>query len=481
MSPIIGLICILGYFVLLLSISYWVTRNQTLSTTSFFTADRNSPWYLIAFGMIGTSISGVTFLSVPGEVGTKQMAYMQIAFGYLLGYLVIIYVLLPLYYKLKLTSIYTYLESRFGPKTYKTGAYYFLISRLLGTAARISLVLVLLQVMVFDHFQVPFFIVVVISVLLIWFYSKKGGLKTIIWTDAIQTFFLLSAVSITVFQIVRELGWDVIISKSSSYNQIFFYDPLKPNYFLKQILSGMFTTIVMTGLDQDMMQKNLTCKNLKEAQTNMLSYSVVLVFVNYAFLFLGMLLFIYMDVNQIHSTVKSDQIYGMLVQDHFPPYLGIVFLMGLIAATYASSDAALAALTTSYCVDILDIHLYDEKKAISIKNKVHIYITLLLIAIILLFDLYDMVFEGTSVISRVLKIAGYTYGPLLGLFAFGVLTKLKVPDLKSVYIAVASPFLTFGLIYLLFYLFKYEVGFELLIINGLITFLGLLIFSKKEI
>lgn len=450
--------------------------------------------------MIGTSLSGVTFISVPGWVGDgpwmgvpfvldelkyygSQFSYMQMVLGYLVGYTVIATVLMPLYYRLNLTSIYTYLDDRFGRASYRTGASFFLLSRTIGAAFRLYLVAGVLQLTIFDAWGVPFVATVIGTILFIWLYTYEGGIKTIIWTDTLQTLFMLLAVIFTVGIISQEMGFEfgemVSTIKNSDYSKVFFFEDVNhPKYFWKQFAAGAFISIVMTGLDQDMMQKNLSCKNIGEAQKNMFSFSVVLVFVNLFFLALGALLYLFATAKGIEMPAKADDLYPIVATGgELPIIVGILFILGLIAAAYSSADSALAALTTSACVDILDIEDKPKNEQIKLRKKVHIAMSALLVLTIMIFRWVN----DDSVISAVFKFAGYTYGPLLGLYAFGLFSKLNVRDKLVPIICLASPVLT----YIInanseAWLGGYKFGFELLILNGAITYLGLLLLSKPK-
>ncbi len=439
---------------------------------------------MVAFGMVGASLSGVTFISVPGWVGTSEFSYMQMVLGYVPGYLVVAFVLLPLYYRLNLTSIYSYLEQRFGKNSYKTGAWFFLLSRMIGSAFRLYLVAMVLQIAVFDKLpvEVPFALSVFITVLLIWLYTFRGGIKTIIWTDTLQTAFMLLAVGISIYAISSELGLDakslVNTIKEGPYSQIFFTDDANdPKFFLKQFLAGMFITITMTGLDQDMMQKNLSCRNLRDAQKNMLSFTVVLVFVNLVFLSLGALLYTFAQAKGLALPGQTDQLYPMLAVDgYLGPVVGMLFVLGLIAAAYSSADSALTALTTSFAVDIMGVGKYDEQKAQRLRKQIHIGMSLGLILVILIFKAVN----NDSVISQVFTAAGYTYGPLLGLYTYGLFTKKPVRDRLVPIVAIASPILAWVISYYSPVLFNgYKIGFELLLVNAAITIAGLWITAPK--
>jgi Na+/proline symporter len=479
MSPGFILTVILIYFGALLAISYYTGRNA--DTNAFFTANKQSPWYLVAFGMIGTSISGLTFISVPGAVGKASFAYFQIVLGYIIGYLVIGLVLMPLYYRLNLISIYTYLDQRFGFWSYKSGAAFFLLSRTIGSSLRLYLAAAVLQIFLFDQWNVPFAITVAVTILLIWLITFKGGLKTIIWTDSFQTLFLVSSLIISVYLISRQLGWSldemIFQVKESPYSKIFFLEDYKSNlYFFKQFLAGIFIAIVMTGLDQDLMQKNLTCKNIGEAQKNMFWFTITTVMVNLLFLTLGALLYIYCNKKGIAIPEKTDDLYPMLALNHFGILAGISFLLGIIASSYASADSALASLTTSFCIDFLDFKNKNEQQKKRQKFLVHLSFSLLFFIIIIVFRELN----NKDVISQVLSMASYTYGPLLGLFAFGLLSKRKIRDQYAPWVCLISPLLT----WLLTsnseqWLFGYKFSFETLIVNGLLCYMGLFLISYK--
>ena len=480
MQPIHIILLIAVYFGVLILISYLTGKDD--SNEAFFKANKSAPWYLVAFGMIGASLSGVTFISVPGAVEAKQFGYLQVVFGYFFGYLIIAYVLLPIYYKLNLTSIYTYLRDRFGNTSYKTGSIAFLISRVVGAAFRLFLVAKVLQLLIFDSLGVPFSVTVIITVALIWLYTFKGGIKTIIYTDILQTFFMLVAVIVTITFLANALDLnsfsEVYINvKESAMSKVFFLDSINDSqYFIKSFLAGMFIAITMTGLDQDMMQKNLTCKNLKESQKNMVSFSVVLIFVNILFLALGLLLTQYATQNGITAT--KDDLFPTIAM---LPEIGIMtsafFLLGLIAAAYSSADSALTSLTTSFCIDIIELDKKPKEQQKKVRKKVHVLVSLVLILIIILFNSF---FTNVSVIWELFKAAGYTYGPLLGLFAFGILTKSQVKDKYVWIIAVIAPIISFIINqYSADLLNGYQIGFEILIINGLLTFLGLVLIRRQ--
>ena len=486
MNPLYILILIAGYFGILLVISYFTGKND--SNTDFFKAGKQSPWYVVAFGMIGASLSGVTFISVPGWIEGSQFSYFQVVMGYLFGYFVVAFVLLPIYYRLNVTSIYEYLLDRFGVVSHKTGAFFFFISRVLGAAFRLFLVAIVLQQFVFDNWNVPFEITVIISILLIWIYTNRGGIKTIVWTDTLQTLLMIVAVCLSIYFINKDLGWNfsefLASEEFKQYDRIIFLDSfLERNHLVKSFLGGMFITICMTGLDQDMMQKNLTCRNLKEAQKNMVSFSFVMVGVTFLFMLLGALLFIYAKKNNIAiplmgGSPKTDLLFPEIaLNSGLGMTLAVTFMLGLIAAAYSSADSALTSLTTSFCVDFLNIDKKPKKVQKKIRKKMHILMSILLIIVIIIFK-YVL---DRNVIDSLLTVAGYTYGPLLGLFAFGIFTNYKVKD-KYVWIVSLSSVI---IVYIIGqipaeFLGGYVIGYELLPLNGLLTFLGLILIRSQK-
>ena len=507
MKPITIITIILAYFLLLILFSFFIGRKEEKTNDSFFKGNKQSPWYLVAFGMIGASLSGVTFISVPGWIETSQFSYMQVVLGYIVGYFVIATVLLPLYYKLNLTSIYTYLETRFGTYSYKTGASLFLLSRVVGASFRLYLVANVLQIILFDELGIQFWQTVTITVLLIWLYTFKSGIKTIVWTDTLQTLFMLIALGVTIYFVSDSLGLTSstiidFIADSNLSKTFFFDDILSKDYFWKQFISGAFIAIVMTGLDQDMMQKNLTCRSLKEAQKNMFWFTIVLTIVNLIFLCLGLLLTAYAQKNGIDA--HKDDLFPILAKNYLGAGIFVFFLLGLIAAAYSSADSALTSLTTSFSIDILNIEKkYTIEEQVKVRKKIHVLISLLLILVIISFK---YLINDASVISKLFTFAGYTYGPLLGLYAFGLFTKFKVKDKLVPIVAILSPILTYVIsigtsIYCYFnYDFSnctlqqtkwecavafasnhyYQFGFELLLINGWLTFLGLILIRSKQ-
>lgn len=480
MTPALILIVFIAYFVSLFVISKITSKGANSQT--FYTGNRRVPWYVVAFGMIGASLSGVTFMSVPGYVQSTQFTYFGVVLGYLLGYAVIAFVLLPLYYRLNLTSIYMYLGERFGGHSHKTGSFFFLVSRLLGSSLRMYLVVFVLYEFVFKGWGIPFWVPAVLLICMILFYTLKGGIKTVVWTDSLQTIFMLAATVITVVYILNKLDVSFVNlfeqARERGMTKMFETDWRADNFFLKQILSGAFITIAMTGLDQDMMQRNLTCKTLKDSQKNMITFSFSLVFVNFLFLALGVALLFYLFATGTPVPEKADNIFPS-VAFGISPFTGVVFVLGLIAAGYSSADGTLTSLTTSFCYDFLGFK--DSKKSEEQKTKtrkiVHITFAILFLICMLIFK----PFHNDSLIKIIFDIASYTYGPLLGLFAFGLFSKRKVRDKWVPALAVLSPVICFILNKNSVAWFKgYEFGFELLIINGLITFIGLYLLSVGE-
>ena len=486
MSPLLLTGIIIVYFLFLLGISYFTGKDD--SNPTFFTANRKSPWYVVSFGMIGASLSGVTFISVPGWVQSTEFSYLQIVFGYLLGYIVIAVVLIPLYYKLNLISIYEYLKQRFGRTSHKTGAFFFLVSRILIASFRLFLVASVLQYFILDAWNIPFELTVVLSVLLIWLYTFRSGIKTIIWTDTLQTLFMLLALVFTVIILLNKLDFTFFeflnSSNYKSYSKTFFADNFNDKkHWLKSILGGMFIAIAMTGLDQDNMQKNLTCKNQKESQKNIISLGIVLIFVNFIFLFLGALLFTYatkfnIEIPVVAGETKTDLLFPEIALNQgLGIGLGIIFILGLIAAAYSSADSALTSLTTSFSIDFLNIEKKEKSKQKGIRKKVHIILSLVLILVIIS---YQYLVED-NVISSLLQVSTYTYGPLLGLFGFGIFTKYQIKDKWVWLVAVLSVVFTYFLNQYSSQLFNgFVFGYEILILNGLFTFIGLYLIRDKK-
>ena len=472
MSPLLVFGVIAAYFALLLLVSYFTSREA--NNQAFFTGNRRSPWYLVAFGMIGASLSGVTFISVPGWVANSGFSYLQMVLGYLVGYFVIATVLMPMYYKLNLTSIYTYLHTRFGLYAYKTGSAFFLLSRTIGASFRLYLVAMVLQLAFFDAFQIPFFVTVLVTIALIWIYTFRAGIKTIVWTDTLQTFFMLASLVITLIIVANSLNVSLLdlpaLVRKHPYSETFFWDWKSGQNFYKQFIAGAFIAIVMTGLDQDMMQKNLTCRNIGEAKKNMFWFSIALVPVNLLFLSLGVLLYVYAAAHDIVLPQKADELYPFLAMNHFPLGAAVVFLLGIIAAAFSSADSALTALTTAFCVDFLNFDNKKDAQKQQTRLWVHIGFSFLLFLVISAFSLL----KDQSVVASVFKVAGYTYGPLLGMFALGMFSKISVKDKLVPIVAIASPIITYIINIYSEQLFGgYQFGFELLILNGAITFVGM--------
>ena len=473
-------------YTILLFVVMWFSARKA-DNASYFTGNRKSPWFVVAYGMIGASLSGVTFMSVPGDVANIHFTYFGIVIGYILGYITIAYVLLPLYYKNNVTSVYEILEQRMGGSAHKTGSLFFILSRLLGSALRMYLVIFVLQTFVFDAMGIPIWLTATGMVIIILLYTFRGGIKTVVWTDTLQTTFMLAALILTITIIIKQLGmplsdiWQQM--KSAGHTQMFETAWHAPNFFIKQIVSGMFITIVMTGLDQDMMQKNLTCKNLKDARRNMLTFSGILVVANALFLFLGGLLLIYAQNKGIDLTGftdgKTDKIYPEIAFNHLGTATAIIFTIGLISAGYSSADGTLTALTTSVCYDLIHLNRItnDVKKQTHIRRLIHIGIAILFLITIIIFSNY----HNKSLITIIFNVASYTYGPILGMFVFSIYTRrrIKLPVLVPV-IAVLSPLLCLLLNHFSEQLLGgYKFGFELLIVNGLLTFLGLIAISSR--
>ena len=480
MNGIYILLTLLAYFGILMLIAKLTSRRA--DNDAFFRGNRQSPWYVVAFGMIGASLSGVTFVSVPGMVRGIDMTYMQTCMGFFVGYLIIAHVLLPLYYKLNLTTIYSYLNERIGRYSYKTGASFFLLSKIIGAAARLYLVCLILQHYVFDDLHIPFSISVIGIVLLIWLYTRKSGIKTIVWTDSLQTFCLLAALGLILYNVGSQmnlgLGGMVQTIAESDYSRIFVFDDWasKQNFF-KQFLSGIFITIVMTGLDQDMMQKNLSCRNLREAQKNMYAYGISFVPVNLLFLSLGALLLIFASQSGLALPEKSDDILPFFAAEGRLGFVTMIFFtIGIVAAAFSSADSALTALTTSFCIDILGVERTDEKDAEKTRKWVHFFISTVFIGFIILFKAAN----NDSIIDAIYTIASYTYGPLLGLFVFGLFTKMRPRDKYVPWVAIASPIICFAIDRAVHQATGYQFGYEMLMFNGLLTFVGLSLLSIKR-
>ncbi len=509
MSPYLLLSFVIGYFILLLLVAWYTSRNS--NNDSFFIGNRNSNWKLVAFGMIGTSLSGVTFVSVPGSVGNigkagaspNALGYFQVVIGYLLGYIVVAYVLLPLYYRLNLTSIYNYLKQRFGGWAYKTGASFFILSRTVGATARLYLVINILHFFILSQLHIPFWVSAAVVLLMILLYTFEGGVKTIVYTDTLQTTLMVTGLIICVIYILHQLHFSVADAvngmEAKGLTRIFNTDVNSPGFFIKQILGGMFITIAMTGLDQEMMQKNISVKTLKDSQKNILVFSITLVFVNLLFLLLGGLLYLYAfnsgaDFSAVNGNwglyhdnmnITGDNLFPSIALGLFqkvPAIISVIFIIGLVSALFPSADGALTALTSSFCIDILGIkerNDLSEKQKKNTRLTVHITMTIIFFICILIFREIN----SRSIIDKILNLAGYTYGPLLGLFSFGILTKRHLANKPVIaLIALISPVICYFLQTYSASMFSgYVIGIEILIINGLITFLGLLIISKKTI
>lgn len=480
MTPIGLLIIVILYFGLLLGVAYFTSRGA--SNNSFFIGDRNSNWMLVAFGMIGTSLSGVTFVSVPGAVGSQAFAYLQITIGYFFGYLAVAYVLLPLYYKLKLTSIYTYLNERLGFMSYKTGASFFILSRVLGATARLYLVVNILQNSVLSSFGMPFWLTTLVILSMILLYTFEGGVKTIVWTDTLQTLCMLGGLIICGAYIMHVMDFSPSTAfakmRDAGYTDVFVTDPLSSLFFVKQILAGAFITITMTGMDQEMMQKTISVKTLKNSQKNLVSLAFIMLAVISLFLTLGGLLHLYGDASGASET--GDGLFPLLALNHMPGIVSVIFIIALISALFPSADGAITALTSSFCIDIMGINRKQgasEVRRKRIRKAVHLSFALTFFIMVMIFKYID----SNSMINIILAIAGYTYGPLLGLFSFGILTRRNVNERLAPLVCIAAPVVCFLLNKYQNVLFGgFEIGLELLIINGALVFIGLLAISKKR-
>lgn len=481
MNSYIILSIIAIYFGILLLIA-WITGRKSTSNDAFFLGNRKSPWYIVSIGMIGTSLSGVTFVSVPGMVRSIDMTYMQTVFGFFFGYILIAKVLLPLYYKLKLTSIYSYLGDRIGKRSYKTGASFFLLSKIVGAAARLYLVVLILQHYVFSTWNIPFWVTVIISIFLVWLYTYRSGIKTIIWTDTLQALCLVAMLVVIIWKVKEAMELDMggmvqTLTENPHFRIFEFNDWHSTQHFVKQFFSGIFITIVMTGLDQDMMQKNLSCKSLKDAQKNMYTYGFAFTPVNFLFLALGVLLLSLASQKNIELPALNDDILPMFCTSGILGHsILIFFTIGIIAAAFSSADSALTALTTSFCVDILGVEKEEANKAKRTRLMVHLLISALFAIIILIFKAVN----SRSVIDAIYMIASYTYGPLLGLFVFGLFTKKQPRDKYVPYICILSPLICFATDYLVKQHTGYAFGYEMLMLNGTITFFGLWAASVKH-
>lgn len=480
MSIYIILLSVLGYFGLLVLIAWYTTRKA--DSNSYFTGNKQSPWYIVAFGLIGDSLSGVTFVSVPGAVGANQFSYMQMVLGYIVGYLIIAQFLLPLYYKLNLISIYSYLEQRFGKTAQKTGSLFFILSRIVGASFRLYIALIVLDVYFFSALHIPFAISTLIVIGLILLYTYKGGIKTLVWTDTLQSAFLLAGVALSIYVVCNQLNLSLfdtisLVKESPMSKLLFFDDWLSKNHFIKQFAGGMFIAIAMTGLDQNMMQKNLSCKSLADAQKNIRWFSIIVVFINLLFVSLGVLLYQFAATKGIAIPEKTDQLFPSIALNYIGGAGAIIFILGITAATFSSADSVLTTLTTSFCIDILGFDETNENKEHKSKRHyIHIAFALILFMLIILFK--EM--NNDAVINQVFRFAGYTYGPLLGLFAFGLFNKIKVTDRLIPIVCIAAPIICYFLDTFSKQLFSdYQFGQELLIVNGLITYTGLLLIKSK--
>ncbi len=478
MTPsVIGLIFV-AYTALLFLIAFLTGKKA--GDEAYYRGDRRSPWFVVAYGMVGASLSGVTFMSVPGNVLRENFYYLPMVSGFVAGYVVIAKVLLPIYYKLNLTSIYGYLDMRFGLRSYKSGAAFFLLSRSLGATLRMFLVISVLHEFVFKAMGIPFPVAALVFILLILGYTFRGGIKTIVWTDTLQTTFMLAAVGISIFCIARSMHWtwsEMLVSvKDSPLSRVFDTDPLAPRYYLKQFVSGLFITVTMTGLDQDMMQKNLSCRNLKDARKNMYTCSGIILVMNFLFLVLGAILCLYAQENGI-VCADTDHLFPTVAIHYLPALAGLTFIIGVLSAAYSSADGALTAVTTSFTIDILGV----ERRGLSAERRrriryvVHLAMSLSFLLLIILFDKI----KNDSVINMVYDIASYTYGPLLGLFVTGICTRWKVDDRLTPLVVLLAPVLSYVLSLLARLFWSYHFGFELLLLNGLLTMAGLYLIRKK--
>lgn len=481
MTPWVVLATIVGYFILLFFVSYMAGRKS--SNASFFSGDRQTPWYIVAFATMGAAISGVTFISVPGMVVGKGYSYLQMVLGFIVGYMAIAYVLVPLFYKRNLISIYGYLEQRFGAVTYKSGAWFFFVSKMLGAAVRFYVVCVVLQSLVFDPLGIPFVFNVIITIALIWLYTKQGGVKTVIWTDTLKSFCLVLSVVLSIVFIAKSLGYDftglVSAISSDETSRVFYFDnPMEGTYFWKQFLAGVFMVIAMTGLDQDMMQRNLACKNFKESQKNMIVSSISQFFVIALFLVLGTLLVMYVRHSGLTMPEKTDELFGLVASSSTMPIIvGILFILGLISASYSAAGSALTSLTTSFTVDILKAHeKSNDEQLTKTRNIVHVAMSVIMGLVIIVFYMIS----NSDAISAVYALASYTYGPILGLFVFGLACKKGVKDKFVPYVCVAAPVICFFVQRWLLEAFGYVMSFELLLLNAAFTVLGLVLLMKKS-
>lgn len=478
MNPIVLLCIIVAYFALLLWVAFRTGKGS--NNDSFFIGNRKSNWMLVAFGMIGTSLSGVTFVSVPGAVGADKFHYLQITLGYLIGYVVIAYILLPLYYRLKLTSIYGYLQQRMGQLSYKTGAWIFIVSRLVGATARLYLVVNILQLAILDSLGIPFIVTTLVILGMIILYTYEGGVKTIVWTDTLQTTCMLLGLIICSFYMLNHLNLGFLESLKEmnklGYTEVFNTDINSKAFFFKQILAGAFITITMTGIDQEMMQKSLSVTSLKDSQKNMVTLGFILVGVISLFLFMGGLLHLYGTTK--HVTSAGDQLFPDIALNHMPAFISIIFIIALISALFPSADGAMTALTSSLCIDIFGLKEkdWDDKTKEKFRKRIHLIVAAAFLVMVVIFKLIN----DNSMIGLILKLAGFTYGPLLGLFAFGIFTNYKVKDKWVPYVCIGAPLISYFIDKFQENIFgDFKIGLELLIINGLLTFIGLWLIRKK--
>ena len=503
MSPGLLFAFVIGYFILLLIVAWYTSRNA--NNESFFIGNRNSNWMLVSFGMIGTSLSGVTFVSVPGTVGVAGFAYFQVVLGYFIGYFIIAFILLPLYYRMNLTSIYNYLQHRFGMTSYKTGALFFILSRVLGATARLYLVINVLQIFILKDMNIPFAFTAFVILLMILLYTFEGGVKTIVFTDTLQTTFMLLGLIVCIIYIMNSMGHSVGSTlhelNARGFTRIFNTDVNSPGFFIKQIIGGLFITATMTGLDQEMMQKNISVRTLYDSKKNVLTFSVIIVIVNFLFLFMGGLLYLFASSKGIQTA--PDDLFPTVALHFMGNIIPIIFVIGLISALFPSADGALTALTSSYCIDMLGMKRrddWDERRKKRIRLTVHFIFAIIFFLVVMGFKWVN----NKSIIDVILKVAGFTYGPLLGLFAFGILTKRSINDRLAIYACIAAPLIIWGIDFInniewyqkQFHLTgnwvdsvknfsqsvfgKFKIGYEVLIYNGLLTFLGLLLISAKQ-
>ena len=490
MTPIAVLLTVLGYIAVLFAVAWRAGRKA--DNAEFFTGNRRTPWYMAAFAMIGAAMSGVTFISVPGSVGQfadgqfvakDAFSYMQMVAGFTVGQLIVAYWLIPTFYRLKVVSLYEYLEQRFGASSHQTGAWFFFISKMLGAALRLFLVCAVMQGLVFAPYGIPFWVNALATMALVWLYTRQGGVKSLIWTDTLKTVCLVGSLVLTIVFIMSGLNLSVsqtieVVEESPMSRMFFFDDPASGHYFWKMFVAGIVMLIAMTGLDQDMMQRNMSCKSPKEAQKNIVLTAVSQIFVIFLFLVLGVLLYLYMERNGLEMPTKTDQVFPLVsVNGGLPVAVGILFVIGLISSTYSAAGSALTALTTSFTIDILKGNKrYDDRRLTRVRKSVHLLVAFVMVGVVLAFDRW----ADDSVINLVYKVASYTYGPILGMFTFGMCCKRRVRDRIVPIVAVLAPVLSYCLQYVLFEAFAYQTGFELLIYNAGFTIVGMLLFSRRK-